>query len=28
MYTLDRMNQFFKKFLGGAQKTTPPSGAR
>ncbi len=26
LYTLDRMDQFFKKFLGGAQKTTAPSG--
>ena len=28
LYTLDRMDQFFKKFLSGAQKTTLPSGGR
>jgi dipeptidyl aminopeptidase/acylaminoacyl peptidase len=28
LYTLERMDQFFKRFLGGAQKTTPPSGGR
>ncbi len=28
LYTLERMDQFFKKFLGGAPKTTPPSGGR
>jgi dipeptidyl-peptidase 4 len=28
LYTLDRMDRFFKKFLGGAQKTTTPSGGR
>jgi hypothetical protein len=28
LYTLERMDQFFKKFLGGTQKTTPPSGGR
>jgi dipeptidyl-peptidase 4 len=28
LYTLDRMDQFFKRFLGGAQKTTTPSGDR
>ena len=28
LYTLDRFEQFFKKFLGGTQKTTTPSGGR
>ncbi len=28
LYTLERMDQFFRKFLGGAQKTTPPSGGQ
>ena len=28
LYTLDRMDQFFRKFLGGAHRTTAPSGGR
>ena len=28
MYTLDRMEQFFKKFLGGGSKTTTAAGGR
>jgi dipeptidyl aminopeptidase/acylaminoacyl peptidase len=28
LYTLDRMDRFFKKFLGGQPRTTAPSGGR